>query len=205
MANPNAISTLLSTLAGYSGSSVVNNFYLSPHLLANLGEYFSKILTYPFSGDLLVGEAPGWAGCTLTSIPFTSEFVVKSSAHPFMNELRACLRVTGAQKEPTATIVWEELTRRNNLPAFWNAFPLHPHELESHRNRPPTASEEAFGVATLAIVIDIIAPRRVFAIGRTAESTLKRHFPHLSAPYIRHPSNGGKCAFVDGMISNQIV
>lgn len=205
MPNPNAIPTLLGMIAGYPGSSTVNNFYSSSGLLANVREYLSALVSHPYSGDLLVGEAPGWAGCALTGIPFTSEKVLTASPHPFVTYIRPRLTVSGTQSEPTATMVWSRLTSSSRLPAFWNAFPFHPHYLGTHRNRPPTSAEERFGATVLATVLQILTPQRVFAVGRTAQRTLATHFPSLGAPYIRHPSNGGRPAFLSGLIAHHIV
>lgn len=204
MPNLSAIPTLLSMLAGHGGTATINNFYSSRRLLANVDEYFSALIAHPFSGDLLVGEAPGYAGCALTGIPFTSEYVLTSSSHPFIRRMRPRIRVSGAQKERSATMVWDRLTSSSLLPALWNAFPFHPHLARSHLNRRPTAAELAFGVTVLAVVIQILTPHRVFAIGRTAERVLKRHFPRLRAPYVRHPSNGGRSAFSSALAAHGV-
>lgn len=198
---------LLALLAGYSGGKTVNNFYSSPHLLKNLEEYFNALTSGGYSGDLLVGEAPGHAGCARTGIPFTSENVLNVSTHPFVASLRNRVQVGGDQSETTSNVVWNCLisSRSCRLPAFWNAFPMHPHLVNSRRNRTPTLAEVSFGVDALAKVVQILKPRRVFAIGRAAEGTLKKHFSTFSAPYIRHPSYGGRNAFLKGVTSHGII
>jgi hypothetical protein len=178
--------------------------YASPRLRTNLDHYLQGLISHPYSGDLLVGEAPGWAGCALTGIPFTSERVIASSPHPFISSLRPYLLRTGTQSESSATIVWQRLESGSRLPAFWNAFPFHPHYAGVHENRPPNWSEQQFGATVLAMVIDILTPRRIFAVGRKAEETFSAHFPAHAAPYIRHPSFGGKSAFLAGMTAHQI-
>jgi len=204
MPNPGVIPTLLTTLTGYPGSTTVNNFYSLPSLLANVDEYFRGLIAHPYSGDLLVGEAPGWAGCALTGIPFTSEHVISSSPHPFLRGLHSRLAIGGNQSEPTATMVWDSIGRSSRLPAFWNAFPFHPHYSGSYRNRPPTRMEKAFGATVLGIVIHILTPGRIFAVGRTAQCTLRTHLS-LAAPYIRHPSNGGRPGFLSGLAVYNVV
>ena len=204
MPNHSAIPTLLKMLSEYTGSPTVNNFY-SPPILLNVSEYIHALISRPYSGDLLVGEAPGWAGCALTGIPFTSEQVVRLSPHPFIDGLRPRLTVVGYQAENTATMVWNRLTNSSRLPAFWNAYPFHPHVFGGHQNRQPTATEEQFGATVLATVLEILTPQRVFAVGRTAEQTLQTYFPVLRAQYIRHPSNGGQPAFLSGLAEHHIV
>jgi len=82
----------------------------------------------------------------------------------------------------------------------------HPHPADDLRgNRKPYAVETSFGVNVLDLVIRILTPQRVFALGRVAESILSRHFARLAAPYIRHPSNGGNADFVSGMIANKVI
>ena len=206
MPNPSLIPTLLTMLAGYSGSPTVHNFYSSPALLRNVSEYFHALITdSSYSEDLLVGEAPGYAGCALTGIPFTSEQVIRSSPHPFITALRSRLTVSGTQSEPTATIMWARLTTSSRLPAFWNAFPFQPHDAGSQRNRPPRPAELAFGASVLAAVLEILTPNRVFAIGRTTERTLRTHFPSLAAPYIRHPALSKPPAFSSALVAYGIV
>jgi hypothetical protein len=202
MPNPALIPNLLAMLTGYPASPSVANAYTSSSMVRNLTEYFGALLTYPYSGDLLVGEAPGHAGCARTGIPLTSEYIIAFNNHPFIVSLRPRLSRSGTQTESTATMVWNCLSSGSRLPAFWNTFPFHPHPVGSpRRNRAPTPAETRFGVNALCLVIQILTPQRVFALGRVAESILSSHFAHLAAPYIRHPSNGGHPAFVSGMIT----
>jgi uracil-DNA glycosylase len=73
--NPSAIPTLLKQLA----STTVANPYSSPACLINISIYLNALCALPFSGHLLLGEAPGHKGCALTGIPFTSQRVLTSS------------------------------------------------------------------------------------------------------------------------------
>ena len=207
MANPALIPKLTAMLSGYPSSSSVANAYASSALAQNLVEYFGGLLSYPFySGDLLVGEAPGHRGCARTGIPLTSEFIIAKDPHPFIASLRPRLFCSGIQTESTATMVWSRLALGSKLPAFWNTFPFHPHDPgKPLGNRTPNAAETRFGIDALDLVLKILAPRRVFALGRTADSILAKHFSHVSAPYIRHPANGGYQEFVQGITTYQIV
>ena len=206
MPNPALIPNLVAMLKGYPTTPLVTNTYSSPFLVQNLVEYFNALLSYPYSGDLLVAEAPGHAGCARTGIPLTSEHVIAFSTHPFIASIRPRLICSGTQTESTATMVWACLARGSRLPASWNTFPFHPHPADDLRgNRKPYAVETSFGVNVLDLVIRILTPQRVFALGRVAESILSRHFARLAAPYIRHPSNGGNADFVSGMIANKVI
>ncbi len=200
--NERRILELTTMLTAFPSSDSVNNFYKSPSLVGNVTEYFKALLSYSYSGDLLVGEAPGHAGCALTGIPFTSEHILANNSHPFIVAIRPRLFRSGTQKEQTATRVWDYLSRRpRRLPAFWNTFPFHPHPLEIKRNRPPKPAEarSRFGVRVLDLVICILTPRRVLAVGRVAEAMLLAHFAHRAAPYIHHPARSGNSAFVSDL------
>ena len=197
---PDPISKLLAILAGHPNGRTVANPYCHELQRKNLWAYLEALVQWPCSGDLLVGEAPGYAGCALTGIPFTSEAVIQNSRHPFICELRPHLRITGTQSEQTATIIWNYLSQCPNVPAFWNIFPFHPHKpSDADGNRTPTAEETQFGHGILNMVVEIFAPKRILAIGKTASNTLSQFKHPLLAGYVRHPANGGKASFIAGM------
>jgi len=50
-------------------------------------------------------------------------------------------------------------------------------------------------------VVEIFAPKRILAIGKTVYNPLSRFKHPLLAGYIRHPANGGKASFIAGMKS----
>jgi uracil-DNA glycosylase len=199
---PDPIPNLLAILEDYPDTRTVANPYRHELQRKNLRAYFEALIRWPCSGDLLVGEAPGYAGCALTGIPFTSEAVIQNSRHPFICRLHPHLRIAGIQSEQTATIVWNYLSARPALPVFWNIFPFHPHKpCNPGGNRTPTAEETEFGGEILDKVVEIFGPRRILAIGKTAYDALSRFKHPLLADYIRHPANGGKAGFVAGMKS----
>jgi hypothetical protein len=197
---PDPISKLLAILENYPNGRAVANPYCHEWQRENLRTYLQALIQWPCSGDLLVGEAPGYAGCALTGIPFTSEAVIQNSRHPFVCRLRPHLRIAGTQSEQTATIIWNYLSERPAVPAFWNIFPFHPHKPGNPGgNRTPTTEEAQFGHEILNRVVEILAPKRILAIGKTAFNTLAQFKHPLLAGYIRHPANGGKAGFIAGM------
>ncbi len=80
---------------------------------------------------MIVGEAPGYNGCRLTGIPFTSEYILKNQVVPGIFEPEYGYKFqtgTKHQKERSATIVWNalsELHKHCPMPLIWNIFPFH--------------------------------------------------------------------------------
>ena len=214
MPNPSLIPDLLAVLQSGPKSTPVFNPY-SVHLPSvdpshNLDVYLRALIEFPYTNDLLVGEAPGHAGCAKTGIPFTSEHVIANHPYCFIARIRPFLKCGTNQRERTATMVWNCVSSgkrpTKGPPAFWNSFPFHPHyNGQLNKNRPPSAAEIQFGATILCLVLQILTPKRVFAIGRAAESCLQKHFPSLPAPHIPHPSFGGHGDFTDGMKTHKII
>lgn len=205
--NPQLISRLICDLASVPPSAtVMNPYYRSSARCKNLGAYLSALCACPYSGHLFVGEAPGYRGCAVTGIPFTSERVLRSRSHRFLSALWPLLSPVGDETEPTATIVWEQVRNCQTVPAFWNVFPFHPHPKDvPNRNRKPNASEKAAGRPFLDLIVQIFAPHTLVAVGKVAASVTTSAFPHLKHVSLRHPANGGKAGFVSGFAALHIV
>ena len=198
--NPKLIPTLMARLESIAPSARVVNPYSSPACSTNLSVYLRALCALPFSGHLLVGEAPGYKGCALTGIPFTSQRILKSSAHPFISELRPSLDVSGSVTEASATIVWSHLETCTAVPALWNVFPFHPHKPDDlTSNRFPTQAEVATGQIFLQLVVEILCPNTVIAVGDAAVKALAQYFPGINFVAVRHPSFGGKADFISGI------
>jgi uracil-DNA glycosylase len=163
------IDTLVERLATTSIGETYNQYACgerSALLRTRLSSYLRRHTDSPI---LLVGEAPGYRGARISGIPFTSE-----------------RQVTGCgPAEATATIVQRalgELELADDV-LLWNVVPTHPGTSSS--NRPPTRDEIGQGVV---FARQLARGRHVIAVGRVAESA-------FAAPYVRHPSRGGACAF----------
>lgn len=158
---------------------------------------------------LLIGEAPGYRGCAISGVPFTSEQIlmdgvggsrIADKTHFFgiENGYRRVSAGGAPVKEGTATMIWEGVRSLQPLPLLWNAFPFHPHRPgRPQSNRRPTSDEIALGLEFLTTLMGLYAIQMVIAVGRVAQDALSR--AGITAPYVRHPSYGGKQAFLSGL------
>lgn len=150
---------------------------------------------------LFVGEAPGYNGCRITGIPFTSEYILTQNYGKGMFGKENGYKIINTnkpQKEPTATIIWEIFSHKKILPCFWNAFPFHPYKDGNPlSNREPDKSEKAIGLNILLELVDILRIKNFIAIGKVSYNMLIKN--GIRCEYIRHPANGGKSEFIMGL------
>ena len=193
------LNRLLKELSQRKSSEAVFNQYQNNCILNNLKAYITYLLRYN-TEILLIGEAPGYRGCRLTGIPFTSGEVIKTSRHTIFKEIGSEIVLPQIASENTATILWELLGINNSVPILWNAFPFHPHQRgKPESNRRPDVSEIKEGETYLRIIYELFKPRKLCSLGRVGESLLRELFPNSTITYIRHPSHGGKKDFIKGM------
>ena len=144
---------------------------------------------------LLVGEAPSHRGGRLTGIPFTSETIMLRHLGP---EFRKATSGPSLSTEASATMVWATIACIEPRPVLWNAFPFHPFVRGNpFTNRAPTSEELRLGAPFLEMMMRLFPIESVVAIGNLASRSLTQ----LGIPHdkVRHPSQGGKKKFVDGM------
>jgi uracil-DNA glycosylase len=193
------VESLLNKLQSKESSSSVCNQYQEPELLENLRVYLAEISRRK-SKILIVGEAPGYKGCRLTGIPFTSGTIIRLSPSPLFATDRNRFKVYESLPETSAEVVWGFFDACDNLPLFWNSFPFHPHQLhDPHSNRKPTAAELREGEEYLRLLVDAFKPLTLVGIGRVAQKTLRHTFPDWKVFNVRHPARGGKYEFIQGM------
>ena len=170
---------------------------------------------------LWIGEAPGFRGCLISGVPFTSEdILINGEARDLkknkgglnndndlfgLNQGYQPIHEDGRyQKEATATIIWQKVAMLDNYPLLWNAFPFHPHKPgNENSNRPPKKYELQLGEIFVQDLMKFYKIENLAAIGRSAEICLKNL--NLMPRYIPHPSFGKKDLFnkgVDEFIAN---
>jgi hypothetical protein len=149
---------------------------------------------------VLVGEAAGYAGCRFSGMPFTGEAqIVGPGCLPWARGLGFEQSSLGdLWRERSGEIVWAAFDGRQDC-VLWNAFPWHPYGDKPLSNRKPRRSELEQATEVLRCFLALFPRAQVHAIGRVSQETLGRL--GLQAPYIRHPSHGGKSRFVQGVRS----
>lgn len=191
---------LFALLKKRKNSLTVFNPYREEHKLDNLKHYFSKVFNQAGPKILLVGEAPGFKGCRLTGIPFSSGKLFTEVDHPFLKELQTNITLSTLEAENTASIVWRHLVSHEAVPLFWNAFPFHPHPSRLQRkNRVPNAKEMEEGSIYLKMLVEFYQPDLIAGLGRKGADSVQRVLPDEQVIYIRHPSYGGKSDFITGI------
>ncbi|WP_420643009.1 uracil-DNA glycosylase [Candidatus Leptofilum sp.] len=151
--------------------------------------------------QLLVGEAPGYRGCRLTGIPFTSQHILATLSTRFgleSNPFQSIPEWTDVNREASATIVWRTINEWRPLPLLWNVFPFHPHQPNTPKsNRTPKMSEIALGRPFLHHLLHLFPGIKIVAVGKKAAGALARW--ELTHTAVRHPSRGGAKQFQTGM------
>lgn len=155
--------------------------------------------TFADARFMLIGEAAGYAGCRFSGIPFTCESQYAGPERLSWTTGKDLVRSSAAEKpwvERSARIVWEGLARRTDC-VLWNAFPWHPFgESGLLSNRAP-GRDVHDGLEVLAYLLGMFPEGQPYAIGRVAQRALASI--GVQAPYIRHPSRGGKRMFLAGL------
>ena len=194
-----SLDTFIDSLARVKVSDRACNQYKNAIRRENLRLYLEEI------GEprmLLVGEAPSHRGGRLTGIAFTSEQIMLSGIDSrFLGESRGYRKATPGPKrstEASATMVWTTIKNIEPLPLLWNAFPFHPFvSANPFSNRIPTAGELLIGAPFLETLMKLFPIEIVVAIGNLAERSLTRL--GIAHTKVRHPSQGGKRKFVEGL------
>jgi uracil-DNA glycosylase len=186
----------IAALASVRLSDDAFNQYTDPIRRRNLRRYL-EALDEITPDTMLIGEAPSYRGGRLTGIPFTSERIMLSGILPGSGYRKA---TPGPEMstEASATMVWSAIRKVDPLPLLWNAFPFHPFVRGNARsNRLPNMRELLIGQDFIRMLMRLFGFRRIVAVGNRASHSLSRM--NIAHERIRHPSQGGKQKFIDGM------
>lgn len=152
---------------------------------------------------MLVGEAPGYRGCKMTGVPFSSEHMLMESIEGLNifgkeNGYKLIEEKDKLPKEATATMIWSTLMEEGIMSLSWNAFPFHPHKKGNlNSNRMPLKKELLIGKTSLLQMIEMFEIENIVAVGNKAEESLKSL--EINCTKVRHPAQGGKNKFVAGI------
>lgn len=143
-----------------------------------------------------IGRDLGYRGGRRTGLALTDE--VNASAHMGRWGVEAERSTVGAVvAERTAAVIWTMLAQIDARIFLWNVFPLHPHEPEQpFTNRAHNSKERRAGEEILSLLISLLRPRRIFAIGNDAAHAVSRFENLLPIVAVRHPSYGGQNQFL---------
>jgi hypothetical protein len=165
----------------------------------NLGCYLECFSQNTGVRFVLVGEAAGYAGCRFSGIPFTSEAQLEDPDRLSWAVDYRLARSSSAEQpwaERSAKMVWETLGKRKDS-VLWNAFPWHPIEPSRPLTNRSPGRDLHYGYGVLECFLALYPNAQPYAIGRVAQRALLAI--GVEAPYIRHPSRGGKAKFVTGL------
>src|SRR3954452_4538623 len=159
----------------------------------NLRRYLQR----PHAPILLLGEAPGWRGMTVTGVPFTSVREVEAGVLPGL-ELPA---VPQAPWEASSRVFWETMQQwRGPLPLSWPVYPHHPFvDGRPLTNRTPRSSEVRAGGPVAEELIRALGIETLVAVRRKAQGA--RAEAGIEAPAVRHPAQGGARVFTDQLLA----
>lgn len=152
---------------------------------------------------ILIAEAPGYRDSRLTGVPFTSEYLLMNNMPGLnlfgeKNGYRVVKKEGRLLKEATATMIWQTLIKYELEALAWNAYPFHPHRPGNARsNRTPLKGELLQGERFLIELLAMYKIERIIAVGNKAAESLNRL--GISYQKVRHPAQGGKREFVEGM------
>jgi hypothetical protein len=144
-----------------------------------------------------IGRDLGYRGGRRTGLALTDDVHLQSHAVRWGVSLEKPTK-GGAVAERTAAVIWDVLDRIDDRIFLWNVFPLHPHEADDpFSNRTHNAREREAGRELLMLLVDLLRPRRLVAIGNDAGHAVARIATDICPVVkVRHPSYGGQSEFL---------
>ena len=147
--------------------------------------------------SIWIGRDLGYRGGRRTGLALTDD--VHLSCHVARWGVEVDRLTKGAIiAERTAAVIWNILQKISERIFLWNVFPLHPYEAgDPFSNRAHNAEERAAGEKLLNLIVKLLKPKRLIAIGNDAEKAVVRLQSQCVIEKVRHPSYGGQNIFLD--------
>jgi hypothetical protein len=152
--------------------SVVGLDVVDGHMIRrqNLKNYIASFKEWPSA--IVIGEAPYVWGCRFSGIPFTSERQLCDNQLPFEGAQSSSGRRPHAEK--AATVFRQTLSERSGEFFVWNCVPFFPYRQNNLLSkRAPAVHEIKLCSDLLKDLVEILEPKKIFAVGRKAEYALK--------------------------------
>lgn len=165
---------------------------------ANLDRYLA-LMAARTPPAILVAEAPGYRGATVTGVPFMSVRELTARPGPITGAVRGDGFLAPSDPvagwELSAAVVWKALTEWSRpVPMAWPIYPNHPFRSgDPATNRAPRPAEVRAGTPIVLELIHALGIPRVLAVGRKAQGALAS--VGIDAVPIRHPAQGGAGIF----------
>lgn len=149
--------------------------------------------------SLWIGRDFGYRGGRRTGLAFTDDGHLPEHAQRWGLAVQCPVR-GGMAGELSARAIWNVLSRVDAPTFLWNVFPLHPHGPGNpFSNRKHNARERASGEEILSLLVHMLEPSTIVAVGTDAAGTASRLFGQYDTLAVRHPSHGGQKIFTDQM------
>ena len=147
--------------------------------------------------SIWIGRDLGYRGGRRTGLALTDDVHFSHHAERWGIDID---RPTKGQVVPerTAAVIWSVLSQISCPVFLWNVFPLHPYEKGfPFSNRAHNSKERAAGEEILILLVELLKPRRLVAIGNDAEKAARRIAGDHEVIKVRHPSYGGQTDFIN--------
>ena len=95
-----------------------NNPYKDERVLNNLRVYLNLLKERYYNEVMLIAEAPGYSGCNITGIPFTTVKIIDEKPHSIFNELGDELYKGRYFGDNSGAIIWDYLRIKRSFPFF---------------------------------------------------------------------------------------
>jgi hypothetical protein len=158
--------------------------------IRNLVRYFAAVGAPKV---LLLAEAPGWRGMSVTGVPFVSAREVLAGAY---GGLELPERPAAPWEASSAVVAGVFANWQGPLPLTWPIYPHHPFVAgDPHTNRTPRPAEVRQGTPVALELARAFGIETIVAVGRKAQGALEAE--GIDAPAVRHPAQGGARQFAE--------